>query len=205
MPADLCIFDAISRKMRNYLHLLLLCCSCLLLSVPTYASGLSAWNEPTPGGHKMEYDGTAPALAFFYGEDCDSTNSSLALKTWYFYKNHIIGEGEGTFYVIDEGRCTVQRFTGEAAFSAYLSEHRLTPRIWKRTYHPLNIWDYWDELLFISFFFSPVLLLLLIGDVVILVGLARGKKRAAWKYVYLAALPLVYIIAGLLQHFPQSW
>lgn len=191
--------------MRNYLHLLLLLCGCLLLNTPTYAGGLSAWNESTPGGHKMEYDGTAPAMAFFYGEDCDTANNGLALKTWYFYKNRIIGEGAGMFYVIDEGRCAVQRFTSETAFKAYLSEHRLHPNIWKRTYHPLNIWDYLDELLFMSFFFSPVLLLVLISDMVILVGLARGKKRAAWKYIYLSALPLVYFTAALLQHFPQSW
>ncbi|MBC9908796.1 hypothetical protein [Chitinophaga varians] len=191
--------------MKYCLHLLLLLCSCLLLNCPTYAGGLSAWTESTPGGNKMEYDGTAPAMAFFSGAHCDSLQFPIGLKSWYFYKNHVIGEDGSTFYVIREESCQVHRFTSEVAFKAYLSERQLKPWIWKRTYHPLNIWDYFDELVFMSFFFSPVLLLLLIADVVILVGLLRGKKQAYWKYAFLSAIPLVYIIGALLQGFPQSW
>ncbi|MGN7820823.1 hypothetical protein ACTJJB_11880 [Chitinophaga sp. 22536] len=189
----------------KYCLRLLLLCGYMLLCCPTYAGGLSAWNEPTPGGNKMEYDGTAPAMAFFYKENCDSLHSPVALKNWYFYKNHIIGEDGHSFFVINELRCEVQRFSNEAAFKAYLSAHHLRPWLWKRTYHPLHIWDYFDELLFMSFFFSPVLLIWLIVVVVIVVGLLRGKKRAYWKYAFLAAVPLVYFIAALLQQFPQSW
>lgn len=205
MPADLCIFNAILLKfMKNGLRLLLLC-SCLLLVYPTYAGGLSAWEEFTPGGNKMEWDGTAPARALFWGPHCDSLKDPVPLATWYFYKDCIIGGDDSTFYVINESNCSVQRFTKEWAFESYLTAHNLRPWIWKRVYNAYDIWDYSDNLFFMSFFLMPVIAIGLIFYIIVLVGLLRGKKRAVWKYVFLAAPPLVYIIAEILQACPQSW
>ncbi|MBC9934255.1 hypothetical protein [Chitinophaga qingshengii] len=190
--------------MKNCLRLLLLC-SCLLLVYPTYAGGLSAWEKSTPGGNKMEWDGTAPARALFWGVQCDSLKDPVPLATWYFYKDCIIGGDDSTFYVINEPDCSVHRFTEKSAFEAYLTAQNLVPRVWKRTYNAYDIWDYSDRLLFMSFFLIPVLGIVLICYIVVLVGLLRGKKRAVWKYVFLAAPPLVYIIAAILQASPQSW
>lgn len=178
-----------------------------LLSGSAFAGGLSAWEQHTPGGNTLQYDGTSAHTAFLYLEHCgDSLRDELTLQQWYFYKQHIIGKnGDSLYYVIDEGRCVVNRFTSEAAFKQYIAEHRLKPALWLRSYDTMRTWDYFEQLCFMAFMLFPLTIILLILYLVVGVGLLLGKKKAVWKTVLLVVVPAGVIITALLQYFPQSW
>jgi|GEM_PF-2541538 len=187
------------------MRFLLLVASCFLFQA-AYASGLSAWEKPTPGGNVMEYDGTSYYRAYVKWPKCpDLPPDSIYFHSWYFYHDYIIGEQDSGVYVVaNETRCTVEKFYSVEAFNHYVAEHHLRPSIWLRRWDPIHNWEQLDTLLFGAFMLSPVVVPLLIFYLYLLGGLFFGKKRSVIKIVFLVALPLWLLITALLQWFPQS-
>lgn len=187
------------------MRLLLLSMSCFLLQ-SAYAGGLSSWLKPTPGGNKMEYDGTSAYRAELQWTKCPGTPSdSIYFHEWYFYRNYIIGERDSGVYVIaNETTCTAITFHCVEVFNHYVAEHHLSPIFWKRTYDPIHPGEQLDNLLFAAFMLSPVVVPVLLFYLFLLGGLFFGKKRSAIKIIFLVALPLWVLIVALLQGCPQS-
>jgi hypothetical protein len=180
--------------------------SCFLLQ-SAYAGGLSSWVKTTPGGNRMEYDGTSAYRAELTWTQCpDKSSESVFFHDWYFYKNYIIGEQDSSVYlVVNETNCTAVSFHSVEAFNQYVAEHHLQPMFWKRRYNPIHPGEQLDTLLFAAFMLSPVVVPLLLFYLFLLGGLFFGKKRTVAKIVFLVALPLLPLIAALLQGCPQSF
>jgi hypothetical protein len=186
----------------RYLFLLM---SCFLFQ-SAYAGGLSSWLKTTPGGNKMEYDGTSAYRAELQWVKCPGASSDgVYFHDWYFYRNYIIGEQDSSVYVVaDETTCTAITFHSVEAFNHYVAEHHLRPAFWTRHYNPIHPGEQLDTLLFSAFMLFPITVPVLIFYLFILGGLFFGKKRTTVKTIFLVALPLWVLITALLQWFPQS-
>lgn len=180
--------------MKKYQLLLVL----LLVSHYLFAGGLSAWQEDTPYGHKINHDGAAG------GWVCLSMDTaSVCFQQFYFYKGHTVAQSDSLYFIIDEQKETVQEFQNKGQWQQAINEQNLNP-IFKRTYNANYSSIFGDGIFFFIVFF-PVPLLLPILWLFCLVSLAfswkwgRGfRKHYAWIY------PSIIFVMMMYSLFPQS-
>lgn len=82
--------------------------------------GMSEIQFKTPGGHIICDCDPYTETPVLTGYDSSVKN----LREWYFYKNHIIGYGDGYYFIFDEARDKLQVFKDKADWEqAILSQH----------------------------------------------------------------------------------
>ena len=178
---------------KKYLLILLVLCS-----LSAFAGGLSAWQEETPYGHKIDHDGTAGGWVCL---SMDTT--SVCFQQFYFYKGHTVAHSDSLYYIIDEEKETLQTFKNKDQWIRAIEKQNLDPA-WKREYNANYSSIFGDGILFFIVFF-PVPLILPIFWLSCLISLAfpfkwaKGfRKHFSWIYPGLIFLMIIYSI------FPQS-
>lgn len=178
---------------KKYLIILLVLCS-----LNSFAGGLSAWQEDTPYGHKIDHDGTAGGWVCL---SIDTT--SVCFQQFYFYKGHTVAHSDSLYFIINERKETVQEFNNKAKWQLAIEQQNLNP-IFKREYNSNYSSIFGDGILFFIVFF-PVPLLMPILWLCCLISLAfpwrwaRGfRKHFSWIY------PSIILIMIIYSSFPQS-
>lgn len=177
----------------------------LLLAILTFyyfnsnAGGLSAWQEDTPYGHKIDHDGSAGGWVCL----AIDTNS-LCFKHFYFYKGHTIASSDSLYFIINERNETVQQFTNEKNWQNAIKQQGLKP-LFKREYNANYSSIFGDGIFFVIVFF-PIPLLMPIIWIACVISLAfpwkwakKTRKHYAWIYPSIILLMVLYSI------FPQSF
>lgn len=187
----------------------------LLISLPfaILAGGLSSFQEPTPYGNTVYYDGSAGAPITFHFGETSKASDTLSLKAagtafsdFYFYKGFLIAETDTTGTIINERDPEILFFKDKRLFSNYLNTHNLKPKIWTRWYNKNYDQANFKSFVFLAFFFFPVTLVLIGLAIYFLVSLKKTKTTGykTFKKIYLIALITVAGLIFLLQTFPQS-
>lgn len=164
-----------------------------------FAGGLSAWEEKTPYGHSIYHDGTAGGWVCL---SMDTT--STCFQHFYFYKGHTIAHSDSLYFIINEGKETVQEFNNEQQWLQAIKQQNLKP-LFKRAYNSNYSSIFGDGIFFFIIFF-PIPLLLPIIWLFCLISLAfswkwaKGfRKHYAWVYPSIVFIMIMYSI------FPQSF
>ncbi|KQC02797.1 hypothetical protein [Pedobacter sp. Hv1] len=177
------------------------------------AGGYAAFEERTPYHNLLVYDGSSSYLVYLEYSDSNSstignsnTKENAYFKQFYFYKGYIVGRADSLFFVANERKPTVLKFTDSVKFEAFLIKNNLKPKLWTRWYD-----HYYDEanfkyLLLFAFFLFPITLLIISLYLYCFVNVLKGKKVKFYKakMFYLIALPSFILFVYLFQTFPQS-
>jgi hypothetical protein len=169
-----------------------------LTTLGCFAGGLSAWQEETPYGHTIYHDGSAG------GWVCLSiVTNSICFQHFYFYKGHTVAYSDSSYFIINERKETVQKFTNEQQWLEAIQQQNLKP-IFKREYNSDYSSIFGDDIFFFLVFL-PVPLLMPILWLCCLISLAfpwqwaKGfRKYYAWIYPSIVLILIMYSI------FPQS-
>ncbi|RYD94067.1 MAG: hypothetical protein EOP50_10095 [Sphingobacteriales bacterium] len=174
----------------------------LLFSVSCAAQGLGDWQNKTPGGLVMGDPGSGAVLQL------SNPYREVHLRRWYFYRKHIVAEGDSAYLVVDEQHPeAIHVFQTSGEWRAYIAAEGLGPGWWTRWY--TDNWRFYETIVFGLLFLGvigvvPMLILLII----FLNKWIRGKVkvRLRSRHVVIAALvSAVLMIRWLLDEYPQSF
>lgn len=184
-----------------------LICLILLMTIGhIFAKGYMDWSEYTSNQTYFD-DGRSITLA-----NGDKYNVDASLR-WYFYKNHIIGEGKimskdksmmAEYFVIDEINSELIGFEDKATYETYLKENKLTPLIWTR-WHKTD-WNVFWGIILSAIVLFPISLGLISWNLYILwkaVKLDKFSLKSKWTRRSLV-LPILLLIFRIMSEFPQS-
>lgn len=166
--------------------------------------GLADWRHVTPGNSTIDNFSD-------YTLTLRNNRSVSGLKSWYFYKNCVIGDridtaDRITYFVANEETFQVDTFPDESSFSAFLDGNDLHPAIWKRTY--TGNWKFFDEQLILILIFTPYISVpVLVFFIFALIRSIRQEKfnfRKPFTIIVLSCL-IFAAIWTLLDIFPQSF
>ncbi|SET56378.1 hypothetical protein [Hymenobacter actinosclerus] len=162
------------------------------------AGGLSAWQESTPYGHRLDHDGSAGGWITM---TLDTT--VVEFQHFYFYRQHTIADSRSGYLIINEASEQVQRFSSEAEWHQQLARQKLVP-LWKRAYNANYSGIFGDGTFFFLVFFPFPLLVPLLWLACLMSlpffgrKLYRLRRTISWLY------PAICLVAVLLSVFPQS-
>ena len=128
----------------------------LLLSLNSFARvGLADWAEETPNGNSIHN----------FNDKCLYMRNGVKvnyINEWYFYNDCVIGTTSfpdkvfsiNKYFVANEMFNTVDSFTNEQDWKAFIKLHDLEPLIWKRTFTSAWSWvTWWNIFMFFTFGF----------------------------------------------------
>lgn len=170
----------------------------MLTSLNSFAGGLSAWQEDTPYGYKIDHDGTAEGWVCL---SLDTT--SVCFKEFYFYKGYTISQSDSLYYIINERKETVQKFSNEKEFLQQIKAQNLEP-FFKREFNSNYSSAFGDGLFFMILlvpipFLIPLLWLFCVISLLFPWRWAYGfRKHFAWIY------PSIIFVMILYSALPQS-
>lgn len=191
--------------MRKYSLFVVLLFCCIFHG---YAGGLSSFEERTPFGNRLYYDGTATGTVWFFFSPSASSNENdgLSFNRFYFYKNFLIAESKNTYYIIDERQRNYKRYADRLLFEEALKHHRLKPRIRTRWYD-----HHYDEanlkwIYFMAIIMFPLTIVIAGMYLYSIYSLAiqRSKKFKILKKTYLLTISIFMFVLFVIQTFPQS-
>lgn len=160
-------------------------------------AGFMDWECQTPGGNEIN------DFVGFVTLELQDHQKIEQLKSWYFYKNHIIGklEKDKGFFIVNESTLQVINFNSEQEWKQYLNTQNLTPRIWTRWYQ--SDWTMLDEGMFWFFYGVPLLLIISF----ILYKAIKEERFNLKKPYTIVLLIFIIVIASryVIEQFPQSF
>ncbi len=179
------------------------------------AQGYADWQNTTPGGNIMYDAGSGTVVAI------SKTHQSITgIRSWYFYKQHILIVN-GTEYIgVNEINGEVKYFASEQEWKAYLESNQLEPVFWTR-WHSDN-WKFYDAITFtmiVIIFPLAFIILMLTLFFWIFNWIRNGMKFRSVKWIQikssfqftkrtilvLAAIICFLVIRLLLDNHPESW
>jgi hypothetical protein len=91
------VFDNLALKQCLFLLFLSLYSNVLL------AGGMSAWEEKTPHGNRLSFDGYSPVIIeFYYSEYQQNIEYPVSFNKFFFDKNYIVASADSVYYIINE-------------------------------------------------------------------------------------------------------
>lgn len=178
------------------------------------AFGLADWQHRAPGGTLMYDAGSGTELVIQ-----KSHKSIYGIRSWYFYKNHIVIVGGPGYMVVNETNGDLKQFSSEQEWKTYLNAANLKPVLWTRWYS--DNWRFYETIAFATLilFFYAFITLLLILIFLIIRWVINGMRfqTKSWfqtrkrfqikKRTGLIWLGIIFIltIRAVLDSYPQSW
>lgn len=164
-----------------------------------YAGGLSAWEDATPYGNKLYYDGGSERLVEFTLKE-----KEVWFKEFYFYKNYTVAKGDAAFYIIDEKKDKIEVFHNKQDFEKALKERELNPffivRWYDDNYGSDKFWIPFSLVLFPFPFLMPILWL------ICLISLFRQSDKMVFlKKTIVFGYPVIGVLVLIVYNVPQSF
>ncbi|MDJ1484107.1 hypothetical protein QNI16_26655 [Cytophagaceae bacterium YF14B1] len=185
----------------------------LFTTLTVSAFGLADWQHRAPGGTLMYDTGNGTELGL-----PKSHQSITPIRSWYFYKNHIVIVGGPGYMIVNETNGDLKQFSSEQEWNNYIEYTGLEPVLWTRWYS--DNWRFYETIAFAMIFMVlPIvfiaLLLILITAVMQwasngmkfqprqwLPSRFRIKKRTV--LIWLGIISLL-VFRAFLDAYPQSW
>ncbi|MDJ1496058.1 hypothetical protein QNI19_24190 [Cytophagaceae bacterium DM2B3-1] len=185
----------------------------LFIILNVSAFGIADWQHRTPGGSFMYDAGSGTELGL-----PKSHQSITPIRSWYFYKNHIVIVGGPGYMIVNETNGDLKQFSSEQEWNNYIEYTGLEPVLWTR-WHSDN-WRFYETIaVAMIFMVLPIvfiaLLLILITAVMQwasngmkfqprqwLPSRFRIKKRTV--LIWLGIISLL-VFRAFLDAYPQSW
>ncbi|MDJ1500028.1 hypothetical protein [Xanthocytophaga agilis] len=177
------------------------------------AFGVADWQHKAPGGTLMYDAGGGTELIL-----PKSHKSIYGIRSWYFYKNHIVIVGGPGYMVVNETNGDLKQFSSEQEWNTYIEYAGLEPVLWTRWYS--DNWRFYETIAVgLIFMVFPIvfIVLLLILFVAVTQWISTGMKFQPRQWlpsrfrikkrtvlIWLGIISLL-VFRAFLDAYPQSW
>lgn len=171
----------------------------MVFSNACYAGGISAWEDVTPNGNKLYYDGGSDGLV-----KLAIRGSDIWVKEFYFYKNHIVAKTATAFYIVNEKGNKIEIFHSKLAFDKAVEEKKLDPifivRWFDENYGSDRFWIPFSLVLFPLPFFMPIVWIICVVSL-----LRQSDKMLFLKRGIVIGYPVISLFVWIISFVPQSF
>jgi uncharacterized protein YdeI (BOF family) len=173
-----------------------------LISFPCFAWGIGDWLNKTPKGNIMFDSGGGTVLTLTKNQ-----TEFADINNWYFYRGHIIGQTDSSYFIINEVSAEIRLFQSKPEWESHIRTSDLKPVFWTRCFS--DNWRFFEQ---IAFLLLVLVVLLSIPFLAFLVWSIQkwlsGKKRFHLKkrdLLVLFGFVFLVMIRIMLDTYPQSW
>ncbi|MFM2269915.1 MAG: hypothetical protein RL757_3356, partial [Bacteroidota bacterium] len=172
-------------------------------SFHAHGYGLGDWEHQTPSGNMMRDNGSGITLTL------NGKREDISIKKWYFYKNHIIGFSNNSFFIVNETKKEIYTFKTEEDWHDAIGQHNLKPWIWTRWY--VDNWVEMDAILtiilflFLGFFIVMIPLTMLFFWILFKAITEENCRPSKPNTAFLLSIFFLLFMRIMLDSFPQSF